>query len=54
MISPFFRNHMVEIVVSNSQYRQCVGVEKIKKLLERCQRITLSNRPGRREAASRH
>jgi hypothetical protein len=31
---------MVEIVVPNSQYRQSVGVEKIKKLLERCQRIT--------------
>jgi len=31
---------MVEIVVPKSQYRQYVGVEKIKKLLERCQRIT--------------
>jgi hypothetical protein len=31
---------MVEIVVPNSQYRQCVGVEKIRKLVERCQRIT--------------
>ena len=31
---------MMDIVVPNNQYRQCVGVEKIKKLLERCQRIT--------------
>jgi hypothetical protein len=31
---------MAEIVVHNSQYRQCVGVEKIKKLLECCPRIT--------------
>jgi hypothetical protein len=28
MISPFFRNDTVEIVVPNSKYRQWVAVEK--------------------------
>jgi hypothetical protein len=28
------------MVVLNSKYRQYVAVEKVKKLLERCQRIT--------------
>jgi dipeptidase len=40
LISPFFRIHTVEIVVPNGEYRQSVAVEKIKNLLERCQRIT--------------
>jgi len=30
MISPFFRNDTVEIVVPNGKYRQCVAVEKSK------------------------
>jgi len=30
MISPFFRNDTVEIVVPNSKYRQCVAVKKSK------------------------
>ena len=30
----------MDIVVPNSKYRQYVGVEKIKNLLERCRRIT--------------
>src|SRR5262249_47692605 len=42
------------IVVPNNKFRQCVAVEKSKNLLERCQRITPLDRPGRREAASRH
>jgi hypothetical protein len=33
MISPFFLNHTVEIVVPNNKFRQCVGVGKIKKYL---------------------
>ena len=55
MISPHLpRMDTVEIVVPNSKYRQCVGVEKSKNLCERCQRIAPLNRPGRREAASGH
>jgi hypothetical protein len=30
MISPFFRNDTVEIVVPNGKYRQCLAVEKSK------------------------
>jgi hypothetical protein len=50
MISPFCRNDTVEIVVPNGKYRQCVAVEKLKKLCERCQRITPLDQPRRRKA----
>ena|SRR6516164_277727 len=49
MISPFFRNDTVEIIVPNNRFHQRVAVEKSKNLLERCQRITPLDRQGGRK-----
>jgi hypothetical protein len=50
MISPFFRNDTVEIVVPNNKFRQCVPVEKSKKSTRALPTIPF-DRPGRRKAA---